>query len=139
MSGPPPAPPPGRRRPARLTLRLLALGGTALVLVLALALLRWPDRRSAWQQASLTRDLPEANAPDQGGLWSDRVGALLAEADLLGAPPADPARLRPWLEAQCRLNRRLQALQRQFRRPVETAAAMGRPPACERLAGLQDP
>lgn len=120
-----------------LALVSVALAGSAVVG--GLSLLRHPDSRSAWQQAALTRGLPEANAPGQGGLWSDQLRALLAEADQLGPPPADPAGRRPWLEAQCTLNRRLQALQRQFGRPVETAAAMGRPPACEELARVQGP
>jgi hypothetical protein len=112
----------------------LALVVPLLLLSLLVALLLRPDPRSAWDQAGLTRGLPEANTPDQRGLWSDQMRAVLAEADRLGPPPAAPAQRRPWLEAQCGLNRRLQALQRQFGRPVETAAAMGRPPACEQLA-----
>lgn len=137
MAGLPKAPHPGRPRTVMVALLLLACGGAAVVG--GLNLLQRPESRSAWSQAALTRDLPEANAPTEGGLWSDRVGALLAEADQLGPPPADPARLRSWLTAQCRLNQKLQALQQEFARPVETAAAMGRPPACEQLAALQGP
>ena len=137
MPGLPQAPLPGRPRTVMVTLLLLACGGAAVVG--GLNLLQRPESRSAWQQAALTRALPEANAPAEGGLWSDRVRALLVEAERLGPSPADPARLRPWLTAQCRLNRKLQALQQEFARPVETAAEMGRPPACEQLATLQGP
>jgi hypothetical protein len=137
MAGPPKAPFPGHPRTVMVALLLLAFGGAALVV--GLTLLQRSESGSAWNQAALTRALPEANAPAQGGLWSDRVGALLAEADQLGPPPSDPSRLRPWLAAQCSLNRKLQALQQEFARPVETAAEMGRPPACEQLAALQGP
>ena len=107
----------------------------ALLLGLGSALLLRPDRRSAWDQAALTRDLPQENNPDRQGLWSDQLQPLLREADALGPEPSDPAELLAWRQAQCAINRRLQALQRQFGRPVETARQMGRPPACEQLAG----
>jgi len=123
-----PLPPPLRR-----SLRAgLLLAGLGLLSLLGAQLLR-PDPRSAWEQAALTRDLPETNAPDQRGLWTDRVQEVLQEAEALGPPPTEPALRRPWLEAQCVLNQRLQSLQRLYGRPVETAAAMGRPPACEQL------
>ena len=107
----------------------------ALLLSLGAALLLRPDRRSAWDQASLSRDLPKENIPGQRGLWADQLRPLLREADALGPEPSDPAKRLAWRQAQCDINRRLQELQRQFGRPVETAQQMGRPPACEQLAG----
>jgi len=118
-----------RQRPVLVTASL------ALLLGLGAALLLRPDRRSAWDQAALTRDLPPDNAPDRRGLWADQLRPLLREADALGPEPSDPAALLSWREAQCNLNRRLQELQRRFGRPVETARQMGRPPACEQLEG----
>ena len=107
----------------------------ALLLSLGALLLLRPDRRSAWDQASLSRDLPKENTPGQRGLWADQLRPLLREADALGAEPSDIAERLAWRQAQCAINRRLQELQRQFGRPVETAEQMGRPPACEQLAG----
>ena len=107
----------------------------ALLLGLGAALLLRPDRRSAWDQAALTGDLPEENTPNRRGLWADQLRPLLQAADDLGAEPSDPAERLAWRQAQCAINRRLQELQRQFGRPVETAQHMGRPPACEQLAG----
>ena len=107
----------------------------ALLLSLGAVLLLRPDRRSAWDQASLSRDLPKENTPGQRGLWADQLRPLLREADALGAEPSDPAKQLAWRQAQCAINRRLQELQRQFGRPVETAQQMGRPLACEQLAG----
>ena len=40
----------------------------ALLLGLGAALLLRPDRRSAWDQAALTGDLPEENTPNRRGL-----------------------------------------------------------------------
>jgi hypothetical protein len=117
-------------RRAVLMLSMLAL---LLGLGSALLLLR-PDRRSAWEQAALTRHLPQENNPDRRGLWSDQLRPLLRQADALGPEPSNPADLLAWRQAQCAINRRLQQLQRQFGRPVETAQQMGRPPACEQLA-----
>jgi len=107
----------------------------ALLLSLGALLLLRPDRRSAWDQASLSRDLPKENIPGQRGLWADQLRPLLRESDALGAEPSGPAERLAWRQAQCAINRRLQELQRQFGRPVETAEQMGRPPACEQLAG----
>jgi len=109
---------------------------SVLVLLLGLgsALLLRPDRRSAWDQAALSRALPRENSPDRRGLWADQLRPLLREADALGPMPSDPAKLLAWRQAQCAINQRLQDLQRQFARPVETAQQMGRPPACEQLA-----
>ena len=107
----------------------------ALLLGLGAVLLLRPDRRSAWDQASLSRDLPKENLPGQRGLWADQLRHLLREADALGAEPSDPAERLAWRQAQCAINQQLQELQRQFGRPVETAQQMGRPPACEQLAG----
>lgn len=106
----------------------------ALLLGLGAALLLRPDHRSAWDQAALTRDLPERNSPDRRGLWADQLRPLLQQADALGPEPTDPTQRLAWRQAQCALNRRLQELQRQFGRPVESAQQMGRPPACEQLA-----
>lgn len=66
--------------------------------------------------------------------WSEGVRQLLSEADALGPRPEEPSRLQGWLLAQCRITARIQALQRQQGRPVESAAVMGRPQACEALA-----
>jgi hypothetical protein len=107
----------------------------ALLLSLVAVLLLRPDRRSAWEQASLSRDLPKENTPGQRGLWADQLRPLLREADALGAEPSGPDERLAWRQAQCAINRRLQELQLQFGRPVETAEQMGRPPACEQLAG----
>jgi hypothetical protein len=107
----------------------------ALLLGLGASLLLRPDRRSAWDQASLRRDLPKEHTPGQRGLWADQLRPLLREADALGAEPSGLAERLAWRQAQCVINRRLQELQRQFGRPVETAEHMGRPPACEQLAG----
>lgn len=120
---------------------LLAAAGASLLSLGAVLLLR-PDPRSAWQQAALTQGLPMQSDPIRQSAWSEGVRQLLREADGLGPRPDDPGRLARWLEAQCRLNLRLQALQRQQGRPVESAVAMGRPAACEALAqrpGPQDP
>jgi hypothetical protein len=114
---------------------VLVGASVALLLGLGAALLLRPDRRSAWDQAALTGDLPEANTPDRRGLWADQLRPMLQAADALGAEPSDPAERLAWRQAQCVINRRLQELQRQFGRPVETAQQMGRPPACEQLAG----
>lgn len=114
---------------------VLWASGLALLLGLGTALLLRPDRRSAWDQAALSRALPRENSPDRRGLWADQLRPLLQEADALGPVPSDPAELLAWRQAQCAINRQLQELQRQFGRPVETAEQMGRPLACERLAG----
>jgi len=113
---------------------ILLSSGLVLLLGLGSALLLRPDRRSAWDQATLSRALPRENSPDQRGLWTDQLRPLLREADALGPVPSDPAELLAWRQAQCAINRQLQELQRQFGRPVETAQQMGRPPACEQLA-----
>ena len=113
---------------------ILLSSGLVLLLGLGSALLLRPDRRSAWDQAALSRALPRENSPDQRGLWADQLRPLLREADALGPVPSDPAELLAWRQAQCAINRQLQELQRQFGRPVETAQQMGRPPACEQLA-----
>jgi len=122
-------------RPAVLQRPVLVGASLALLLSLGALLLLRPDRPSAWDQAALTSDLPEENTPNQRGLWTDQLRLLLREADALGAEPSDPAERLAWRQAQCAINRRLHELQRQFGRPVETAEQMGRPPACEQLAG----
>ena len=75
------------------------------------------------------------NTPGQRGLWADQLRHLQREADALGAEPSDSAERLAWRQAQCAINQQLQEMQRQFGRPVETAQQMGRPPACEQLAG----
>lgn len=122
-------------RPAVSQRPVLIGASLALLLGLGAVLLLRPDRRSAWDQASLSRDLPKENIPGQRGLWADQLRPLLREADALGAEPSDPAERLAWRQAQCAINRRLQELQRQFGRPVESAQQMGRPPVCEQLAG----
>ena len=122
-------------RPAVCQRPVLIGASVALLLSLGAVLLLRPDRRSAWDQASLSRDLPKENSPGQRGLWADQLRPLLREADALGAEPSGPAERLAWRQAQCAINRRLQELQLQFGRPVETAEQMGRPPACEQLAG----
>ena len=122
-------------RPAVRQRPVIIGASIALLLGLGAVLLLRPDRRSAWDQASLSRDLPKENIPGQRGLWADQLRLLLREADALGTEPSDPAERQAWRQAQCAINRRLQELQRQFGRPVETAQQMGRPPACEQLAG----
>jgi hypothetical protein len=122
-------------RPAVRQRPVLIGASLALLLGLGAVLLLRPDRRSAWDQASLSRDLPKENTPGQRGLWADQLRLLQREADALGAEPSDPAERQAWRQAQCVINQQLQELQRQFGRPVETAQQMGRPPACEQLAG----
>ena len=70
-----------------------AVVGAALALLLGLgaALLPRPDPRSAWDQAALTGDLPEASTPNRRGRWADQLRPLLQAADALGAEPSDPA------------------------------------------------
>lgn len=68
----------------------------ALLLGLGALLLLRPDRRSAWDQASLSRDLPKENIPGQRGLWADQLRPLLREADALGPEPSDPAMQLAW-------------------------------------------
>ena len=63
----------------------------ALLLSLGAVLLLRPDRRSAWDQASLSRDLPKENIPGQSGLWAEQLRPLLREADALGTEPSGPA------------------------------------------------
>jgi hypothetical protein len=111
----------------------LALGGSTALILGATLLLR-PDSRSAWEQASLTRGLPEERDPVQLAAWAEAFQELLRQADALGPRPLQQEQLRPWLVAQCKVNQRLQSLQRQRRRPVEAAREMGRPEACEELA-----
>jgi hypothetical protein len=116
--------------------RAVLLGASlALLLGLEAVLLLRPDRRSAWGQATLSRDLPKENTPGQRGLWADQLRPLLREADALGAEPNDPAERQAWRQVQCAINQQLQELQRQFGRPVETAQQMGRPPRLRTVGG----
>lgn len=117
---------------------MAALAAVALLSLLVGLLLR-PDRRSAWQQAALTHDLPQERDPVRQAAWSEGLRQLLSQSDALGPRPEDPARLRRWLQVQCRITKELQALQRQHGRPLESADRMGRPAACEQLGGAQGP
>jgi hypothetical protein len=117
--------------------RRLALAGAA-ALVLALVLLLVPDRRSAWDQAPLTRGRRPPEDPVTLSLWANELGPLLREAEALGPVPQQREPLMRWLSAQCSITLRLQALQRRFGKPVETAAQMGRPPFCEDLPRLRE-
>ena len=87
---------------------MLVGASVALLLSLGAALVLRPDRRSAWDQAALTGDLPEENTPNQRGLWADQLRPLLREADALGAEPSDPAERLAWRQAP-----RLRAVGRQ--------------------------
>ena len=114
--------------------------GAALALALLLLL---PDRRSAWDEAVLTRGRKPPEDPVTLSLWANQLGPLLREAEALGPMPQQREPLLRWLTAQCSITLRLQALQRRFGKPVETAEQMGRPPHCEDLprvrAALADP
>ena len=80
--------------------RAVLIGASlALLLGLGAVLLLRPDRRSAWDQASLSRDLPKENIPGQRGLWADQLRPLLREADALGTEPSDPAERLAWRQA----------------------------------------
>jgi hypothetical protein len=120
-------------RPCRIRCRrrLALAGATSLVLVLVVLLL--PDRRSAWEQAPLTRGRRPPEDPVSLSLWANELGPLLREAEALGPMPQQREPLLRWLTAQCSITLRLQALQRRFGKPVETAEQMGRPPYCEDL------
>jgi hypothetical protein len=131
----PPTPPTSPPRPAagrRRRRRLLVAAGGALLLTLLLALFL-PDRRSAWDQAALTRGRQPPDDPVTLSLWANELAPLLREAEALGPAPRRREPLLRWLEAQCAITLRLQALQRRYGKRVETAAEMGRPPYCEDL------
>ena len=66
-------------------------------------------------------------------LWANELAPLLREAEALGPMPRQRDALLRWLEAQCRITLRLQAVQRRYGKRVETAAEMGRPPYCDDL------
>ncbi len=104
-----------------------------IALTLGLILLLLPDRRSAWDSAALTRGRQPPEDPVTLSLWANELGPLLREAEALGPMPQQRERLLSWLTAQCSITLRLQALQRRFGKPVETAEQMGRPPYCEDL------
>lgn len=111
--------------------RLALAAGAALLLGLMLLLL--PDRRSAWDTAALTRGRQPPVDPVTLSLWANQLGPLLREAEALGPMPQQREPLLRWLTAQCSITLRLQALQRRFGKPVESAEQMGRPPYCEDL------
>ena len=136
---PPPPAPPNRERPLRWLLsrrvlwrRVLGSAAAAAALLTALALFL-PDRRSAWDQAALTRGQRPPEDPVTLSLWANELAPLLREAEALGSIPRQREPLVRWLEAQCGITLRLQALQRRYGKRVETASEMGRPPYCEDL------
>lgn len=137
-SPPPPAPsarwPFLRRGLWRRVRTRQALGiAVAAALLFSLLALFSPDRRSAWDQAALTRGRQPPEDPVTLSLWANELAPLLREAEALGPMPRQREPLLRWLEAQCGITLRLQALQRRYGKRVETAAEMGRPPFCEDL------
>ena len=112
--------------------RLLLLASAAALLLAGWALIA-PDRRSAWEQAALTRGRRPPDDPVTLSLWSNELAPLLRESESLGPMPQGREALLRWLEAQCGITLRLQALQRRYGKRVETEAEMGRPPFCEDL------
>lgn len=115
-----------------LSRRVLGSAAAAAALLTGLTLFV-PDRRSAWDQAALTRGLRPPEDPVTLSLWANELAPLLREAEALGSIPRQREPLVRWLEAQCGITLRLQALQRRYGKRVETAAEMGRPPYCEDL------
>ncbi|MEB3165939.1 MAG: hypothetical protein VKO65_04640 [Cyanobacteriota bacterium] len=117
--------PRARRSAVRVGMVLLGLGVGALLLLRR-------DERSAWEQAALTRGRVQSD-PVTLSLWANELGPLLREAEALGPMPRDRDRLLPWMLAQCRINLRLEAVQRRHGKRVEPPEAMGRLPYCEDL------
>ncbi len=109
------------------------VGAAAVATLLAALMLFLPDRRSAWDQAALTHGRQPPEDPVTLSLWANALAPLLREAEALGPMPRQREALLRWLEAQCGITLRLQALQRHYGKRVETAAEMGRPPYCEDL------
>jgi len=119
------------RRPWVWIAAALALTGGAALLVFAPL-----DRRTAWDQAPLSRGKVQED-PVTLSLWANDLGPLLREAEALGPQPRPGIRLLPWLQAQCAVTQRIQELQRRYRKPVESAAEMGRAPYCEDLPQVE--
>lgn len=113
--------------------RLLLLAAAAAGLLLSGWVLLSPDRRSAWDQAALTRGRRPPDDPVTLSLWANELEPLLRESEALGPRPRSGEPLLQWLQAQCGLTLRLQALQRHHGKRVETAAEMGRASYCEDL------
>jgi hypothetical protein len=107
------------------------------VIAFTLLALFLPDRRSAWEQASLTRGRRPPDDPVTLSLWANELGALVRESEALGPPPRGREPLLRWVAAQCALTRRLQAVQRRHGKRLESPAEMGRPPFCEDLPRLR--
>jgi hypothetical protein len=107
------------------------------LLFLLLLLLFLPDRRSAWEQAALTRGRRPPEDPVTLSLWANQLGPLLRESEALGPMPRGGESLLRWVAAQCSITLRLQALQRRYGKRVETADEMGRAPFCEELPRLR--
>ena len=133
----PPAGTPARtpapvRRRRKLWLALTAL----LALVIAPVVLFRPDRRTAWDQAALSRGRVQDD-PVTLSLWANELGVLLRRSQARGAMPEQRQPLLRWMAAQCGITLQIQALQRHYRRPVESAAEMGRLPYCEDLEMLK--
>jgi hypothetical protein len=114
------------------------MAGCGAFLLLGLLVLFLPDRRSAWDQAALTRGRRPPEDPVTLSLWANELGVLLREAEALGPVPRRREALRRWVAAQCAITLRLQAVQRRYGKRVESAAEMGRPPYCEDLARLEE-
>ena len=114
----------------RLRLPVLA---TAAALLLLLALVLRPDRRTAWEQAALTRDRPVPMDPVTLSLWANHLSPLLHEGEALGPAPIGRESLLRWLDAQCGINRRIQELQRRYGKPVDPEERLGRGPFCRDL------
>lgn len=113
--------------------RLLVLAAAAAGLLLTGWVVLSPDRRSAWDQAALTRGRRPPDDPVTLSLWANELAPLLRESEALGPMPQRGEPLLRWLEAQCDITLRLQALQRRYGKRVETAGEMGRASTCEEL------
>ncbi|MFN5118123.1 MAG: hypothetical protein ACK5FE_12500 [Cyanobacteriota bacterium] len=127
---------PSHTTPARLRRRLWLAVATTLALALAMVVLFRPDRRTAWDQAALSRGTVQDD-PVTLSLWANELGVLLRRSEALGAMPEQRQPLLRWMAAQCSITLQIQALQRHYRRPVESAAEMGRLPYCEDLEMLK--
>ncbi len=108
------------------------------MLLLTLLALFLPDRRSAWEQAALTRGRRPPDDPVTLSLWANELGVLLRKSEALGPPPRGREPLLRWVAAQCAITQGLQAVQRRHGKPVESPAEMDRPPYCEDLLRLRE-
>jgi hypothetical protein len=108
------------------------------VIALTLVALFLPDRRSAWDQAALTRGRRPPDDPVTLSLWAYELGVLLRKSEALGPPPRGREPLLRWVAAQCGITQGLQAVQRRHGKRVESPAEMDRPPYCEDLPRLRE-